>query len=190
MGITQDEVLAILRETGTIREGHFLLTSGRHSDRFLLMAQALQYPRHTERLCRALAEPFKGQRVDTVVGPAVGGIILAYEAARALGARAIFAEKSGEGAMALRRGFSLRAGERVLVVEDAVSTGGSVLKVIDLVRATGAVPLGVSIIADRTAGRLDLGLPLHALVSLDVQSWSPDSCPLCRAGVAVVRPKD
>ncbi|MBI3953323.1 MAG: orotate phosphoribosyltransferase [Chloroflexi bacterium] len=190
MTLTADEVLAILRDTGTLREGHFLLTSGRHSNRFLLLAQALQHPAQAERLCRALAEPFQGQRIETVIGPAVGGIILAFEVARALGARAIFAEKTGDGGMALRRGFALRPGERVLVVEDAVSTGGSVSRVIGLVRAAGALPLGASVIADRTGGRLDLGLPLRALVTLDIPSWSPAECPLCRAGTPLVQPKD
>ena len=190
MPLTPDEVQAILRDCGSLLDGHFLLTSGRHSNRFILLAQALQHPAQAERLCRALAEPFQGQGILTVMGPAVGGIILAFEVARALGARGFFAEKTAEGRMALRRGFALRPGERTLVVEDAVSTGGSVSQVIELVRAAGALALGVSVIADRTGGKLKLGLPLHTLLTLDIASWNAEECPLCRAGVPLARPKD
>ncbi|MCG0238295.1 MAG: orotate phosphoribosyltransferase [Firmicutes bacterium] len=184
-----DEVLAILRETGVIREGHFLLTSGMHSDRFLLLAQVLQYPRHAERLCREMAEPFREAGVEVVVGPAVGGIILAYEVARALGARAIFAEKVEGGGMALRRGFQLRPGERVLVVEDAISTGGSVRKVLDAIAPFGPEVVGVSALVDRTGGQVDFGVPTRAVLTLSVPAWPPEACPLCRAGVELVRPK-
>lgn len=189
MPMGRDEVLRILRETGTLMEGHFLLTSGRHSGQFLLFSQALQFPPVAERLCRAMAEPFREAAVETVIGPAMGGVILAYEVARALGVRAMFAEKAGDGSMALRRGFRLRPGERVLVVEDAVTTGGSVEKVLAVVRDAGGVPVGVSVIADRSAGAVDFGLPMRALVTLDIPSWLPADCPLCRQGLTLVRPK-
>lgn len=189
MPLARDEVLRLLRETGTLMEGHFLLTSGRHSGQFLLFSQALQCPPVAERLCQAMAEPFREAGVETVIGPAMGGVILAYEVARALRARAMFAEKAGDGSMALRRGFRLRPGERVLVVEDAVTTGGSVEKVLAVVRDAGGVPVGVSVVADRSAGAVDFGVPMHALVTLDIPSWLPADCPLCRQGLTLVRPK-
>lgn len=187
--IQPDEVLAILRETGVLREGHFLLTSGLHSDRFLLLAQVLQYPEHTERLCREMAAPFQGEGVEVVVGPAVGGVLLAYEVARALGARAIFAEKAEGGGMALRRGFQLRPGERVLVVEDAISTGGSVRKVLDAIAPYQPKVVGVSALVDRSGGAVDFGVPTRAVLTMTFPAWQPEECPLCRAGVELIRPK-
>lgn len=189
MPIRTEEVLDLLRETGTLLDGHFLLTSGLHSPQFLLFSQALQRPDVAGRICAAMAEPFQDAAVEVVVGPAIGGVILAYEVARALGARAMFAEKTGDGGMALRRGFRLGPGERVLVVEDAVTTGGSVRKVLDIVRAAGAEPVGVSVVADRSGGTVDFGVPTHALLTLDIPSWPPEACPLCRQGVELVRPK-
>ena len=180
--------LGRLKEWGVLREGHFLLTSGRHSNRFLLFAPAFSQPPAAEELGRAIAREFAGQGIETVVGPAMGGVILAHEVARALGARSIYAEKDGEG-MALKRGFALRPGERVLVVEDAVSTGGSVEKVLRICAQAQADIRGVGIIADRTGGKADLGVPLKALLTLEVPSWAPEECPLCRAGSALERPK-
>ncbi len=177
-----------LKVWGVLREGHFLLTSGRHSNRFLLFAPAFSQPSAAEELGRAIAEQFEGQEIETVVGPAMGGVILAHEVARALGVRSIYAEKAGEG-MALKRGFALRPGERVLVVEDAVSTGGSVQKVLDICEQARAAVQGVGIIADRTGGQVDLGVPLKALLTLEVPSYPADACPLCREGRPLERPK-
>ncbi|HEU4798352.1 MAG TPA: orotate phosphoribosyltransferase [bacterium] len=194
-----DEVLEILEASGAVRRGHFRLTSGLHSDLFLLCAQVIQYPKHTERLAEAMAGPFSDQRVQVVVGPALGGIILAYEVARVLGARAIFAEKTGAkkgeaetgaSAMALRRGFSLRPGERALVVEDALTTGGSIRNVIEVVRAHGAQVVGAAVLVDRSGGKIEHGVPLHALLSLEVQAWEPAQCPLCREHVPLIEPKE
>lgn len=195
-----DEVLETLEASGAVRRGHFRLTSGLHSDLFLLCAQVMQYPVHTERLAEELARPFSDQRVQVVVGPALGGIILAYEVARKLGARAIFAEKtgakklppenSGSSAMALRRGFVLRPGERALVVEDALTTGGSIRSVIEVVRAHGAQVVGAAVLVDRSGGKTDLGVPLHALLSLEVRAWEPTQCPLCREHVPLIEPKE
>ena len=195
MTLAPDAVLDILKASTAYREGHFLLTSGRHSGIFLLCAQALQYPQHTAALCQAMAEPFAGESIDAVVGPAVGGIILAYEVARALGQRtgryprALFTEKANGGGMALRRGFSLDRGERVLVVEDAVTTGGSVFKSLDVIRPLGVQVAGVSIIADRSGGAVHFGAPLHSLITLQIDSWEPGDCPLCRQGLPLTRPK-
>lgn len=195
-----DEVMDILEASGAVRRGHFRLTSGLHSDLFLLCAQVMQYPSHTARLAEAMARPFSDQRVEVVVGPAVGGIILAYEVARVLGARAMFAEKTGakklppentgSSAMALRRGFSLRPGERALVVEDALTTGGSIGNVIEVVRAQGGHVIGAAVLVDRSGGKTDLGVPLHALLRLEVRAWEPSQCPLCREHVPLLEPKE
>ncbi|MDQ7842253.1 MAG: orotate phosphoribosyltransferase [Armatimonadota bacterium] len=188
--MTPDEVLRILEAAGAVRRGHFLLTSGRHSDLFVLCAQVLQYPEQAARLAGAMAEPYARTRIDVVIGPAVGGIILAHEVARRLGARAVFAEKGGAEGMVLRRGFVLRRGERVLAVEDALTTGGSLRRVLELVRAAEAEIVGASVLVDRSGGRLDLGVPVRALLTLDVKAWEPEHCPLCRAGVALIEPKE
>lgn len=185
-----DEVMEILEATGAVRRGHFLLTSGLHSDLFLLCAQVMQYPARTGRLAEAMARRFSDHKVQVVVGPAVGGIILAYEVARVLGARAIFAEKAASGAMALRRGFSLQHGERTLVVEDALTTGGSTRKVIEVVRAHGAHVIGAAVLVDRSGGTIDLGVPLHALLPLEARAWDPAECPLCREHVPLIEPKE
>ncbi len=186
----EEEILGLLRSAGVYLEGHFRLTSGRHSPAFFLFSQAFQDPRVAERLGQAVAALFAGEGVEAVAGPALGGIILAHEVARALGVRSLYAEKV-EGGMAFRRGFRLRPGERVLVVEDAVTTGGSVRRVLDLVRAAGAVPVGVGAVVDRSGGGADFGaVPFRALARVDVPSYDPDGCPLCRAGIPLVAPKD
>lgn len=180
----------MLEASGAVRRGHFRLTSGLHSDLFLLCAQVMQYPDRTAQLAAALAERFAQQRVDVVAGPAVGGIILAYEVARQMGARAIFAEKSAAGSLVLRRGFAVQRGERVLVVEDALTTGGSLRQVIEVVRAQGAEVIGAAVLVDRSGGKVELGVPVQALLTLDVASWTPADCPLCRAGVPLTEPKE
>jgi len=188
-------VLSLLRATGSLLEGHFRLTSGRHSDRFFLMPHTFQHPAETERLCAGLAALFAADGVETVVGPATGGIILAYEVARQLGrltgrpVRAMFTEKTEDGGMALKRQWRLRAGERVLVVEDAVTTGGSVQKAIAAIRPYEPALVGVGCIVDRSGGQVDFGVPLRSLVQVAVDSWAPAECPLCRAGVPLVLPK-
>jgi len=184
------DVRAVLDRTGAVRRGHFLLTSGLHTDLFLLCAQVMQYPDELAPLAAAMAAPFRGEKAQVVVGPAVGGIILAYEVARQLGARGIFAERGGNGAMLWRRGFTVHAGERVLVVEDALTTGGSVRKVIEAVRAAGGEVVGVAALVDRSGGAVDLGVPMRALLTMRIDTWPPSDCPLCRAGVALVAPKD
>lgn len=186
---TEEEILQMLKETGVHMEGHFLLTSGRHSPAFFLFSQVFQHPRYAEALGRELARLFAGEGVATVIGPAMGGVILAHEVARALDCRAFFAEKA-EGGMAFKRGFAVRPGERVLIVEDAVTTGGSVKKVVGLVRAAGAEVVGIGAILDRSGGAVDFDqLPFRTLVHLDVPSYAPEDCPLCREGRPVVVPK-
>lgn len=195
MTLTQEELFAIFRETGALREGHFLLTSGRHSDRFFLMPHIFQFPEQTERVCEALATLCADMEVDTVVGPATGGIILAFGVARHLGLirgrspRAIFAEKTGDGTMALRRGWTLAKGERVLVVEDAITTGGSIMKTISAIAQYEPEIVGIGAICDRSGGTAPFPAPLRSLVTLTVDSWAPGECPLCQQGVKLVKPK-
>jgi len=178
----REAVTELLEKTGVIKKGHFLLTSGRHSSCFLQCSQLLQYPHYTAEIAALMAEPFKTHDVKTVIGPAMGGVVIAYETARVLGARAIFAEPF-VGKMILRRGFKIDPGEKVLVVEDAVTTGGSVQKVINLLLGLQAVPVGVSIIVDRSAGLVDFDRPSHALFSMDLP-------PLCQKGVPLEKPKN
>ncbi|MGE5653398.1 MAG: orotate phosphoribosyltransferase [Bacillota bacterium] len=187
---TQQQWLDRLVELGVLRQGHFLLTSGRHSDRFMLLSQLFQYPDACQEFADALAAKLPWQNIDVVIGPAMGGVILAYEVAKALkGPRAIYAEKTDGPEMALKRGFMLRPGERVVVVEDAISTGGSINKVIQLVRQSEAELVGAAALVDRTGGQIDLGIPFVSLISLTVESYASDSCPLCQAGLPLIKPK-
>jgi orotate phosphoribosyltransferase len=185
-----EDFRAILDRTGAVRRGHFLLTSGLHTDLFLLCAQVMQYPHELSPIASAMAAPFQAAAVEVVVGPAVGGIILAYEVARQLNVRGVFAEKSGTGRMVLRRGFTVRPGERALVVEDALTTGGSTRSVIDAVREAGAEIVGVVVLIDRSGGTVDFGVPLRSLLTMRIEAWPPSECPLCRAGVPLTVPKD
>lgn len=188
MDVTEEEAIRLFEEHGVIMRGHFQLTSGRHSPCFLQCSMIMQHPEHLENICRALAARVGQGRVDCVAGPAMGGVILAYEMARALRARAIYAEKSDAG-MEFRRGFRLDPGERCLVVEDVITTGGSATRVADLARAAGAEIAGVVALVDRSNGRVDLGVPLIALVRMDIPSYEPTDCPLCRGGIPLEFPK-
>ncbi len=183
--MSPDEVLDRLRRAGALLEGHFRLSSGLHSDRYLQCALLLQYPAEAAALGQALARRVAGLAPVTVVSPALGGVILGHEVARALGVRAIFAERH-DGALALRRGFTLAAGERVLVVEDVVTTGGSTRETMALVRAAGSEVVGVAALVDRGAAQFDV--PFHALLRLALPQYAPDRCPLCAQGVPLVKP--
>lgn len=185
--MTKEEVLKIFQDTGAMLTGHFKLTSGRHSNRYFQCAQVLQHPEHCGKLCAELARRFAGKQVETVVGPAMGGIIVSYEVARGVGARSIFAEREN-GTMSLRRGFTIRPGEKVLVVEDVITTGGSVAEVIELVRRSGGEVVGVGVLVNRSGGKADLGLPIEALLETSVESYDPEFCPLCREGIPAVKP--
>lgn len=179
--LSREEATDIFTESGALMEGHFKLTSGRHSNRYMQCAQVLQYPKYTERLAAHIAEKFKNEKIDFVIGPAMGGIIVAYEVARQLGVPGIFCERES-GRMALRRGFKLEPGQKVLVVEDVVTTGGSVVEVMDIVREAGAEVAGVAVLVDRSAGKVDFGVQTEAVLSMDIESWEADDCPLCKAG--------
>ncbi|MDD3652883.1 MAG: orotate phosphoribosyltransferase [Desulfotomaculaceae bacterium] len=185
--LTKDEIITIFQKTEAMLTGHFKLTSGLHSDRYFQCAMILQHPDHTGVLCGELARRFAGENISVVVGPAMGGIIVSYEVAHALGVRSIFTERE-EGVMKLRRGFFITPGEKVLVVEDVITTGGSVLEVIDLIRMLGGEVVGAGVLVDRSNGKIELGVRTEALLTTEVLSYSPDECPLCRQGLAVVKP--
>ncbi|MFZ5640739.1 MAG: orotate phosphoribosyltransferase [Bacillota bacterium] len=185
--LTQEEATEIFKKANALLTGHFKLTSGRHSNQYMQCAQVLQYPHYAAKLCADLAERFAGKKVDVVIGPAMGGIIVAYEVARALGVRAIFTERE-QGVMTLRRGFSIGKDEKVLVVEDVITTGGSVKEVIEVVKATGAEIVGVGVLVDRSNGRVEFGLPAEAVLRLDIKSYQPEECPLCKEGLPLVKP--
>lgn len=181
------EVLQLFRDTGALLEGHFQLTSGLHSRQYFQCARVLQYPQHAAALSETAAEAFGHDAVKVAIAPALGGIIVAHEAARLLGARALFAERQ-DGRMRLRRGFHIDSGDRVLVCEDVVTTGGSVQEVADLVRQAGGEVVGVFCIVDRSAGRADFGVPLVSAVQLAPETYPPEACPLCTAGLKVEKP--
>lgn len=187
--MTQERALQLFSEAGVLLEGHFRLTSGRHSNRYLQCAKIFRHPKYSEELCADLADKYRGKGVEIVVGPAMGAVQMAYEVSRALGCENFFTERGEDGKMTLRRGFTVNRGQKVLVVEDVVTTGGSVREVIDLVRAAGGEVIGVGSIVDRTGGKIDFGVPFQAVVSLNVESWEPQDCPLCKAGApAPVKP--
>ena len=186
MSLTENEVLAALKDAGAILHGHFQLTSGRHSDTYVQCARVLEDPALTTRLGVAMAESVSDRGVDLVASPAVGGIIIGFAAAQALGVRFIFSERQ-QGTMTFRRGFSVAPGERVLVVEDVVTTGGSVAEVIDLVRAAGGEVVAVSSIIDR-GGEKAFDAEFLPLLQLEVESMEPPACPQCAAGVPIDSP--
>ncbi|MDT8900771.1 orotate phosphoribosyltransferase [Anaeroselena agilis] len=179
-------VRKLLTDTGAVLEGHFLLTSGLHSPLYVEKFQVLQWPEHTARMCAALAERFRDAGIQVVVGPVTGGIILAHEVGKNLGTRAIFTEREN-GKMTLRRGFAIAPGEKVLVVEDIVTTGGSVHEVLEVVKEQGGEVAGVALLVDRSGGKADFGVRTEALLTLEVQTYQPDACPLCQAGVPITK---
>jgi len=185
---SKDEyLLKVFQQTGALQEGHFQLTSGLHSPRYLQCALVLQYPEYAEQVGQALAAYFKDEGIDLVIAPAVGGIIVAHETARALGVRALFTEREA-GVMTVRRGFSLRQGEQVLVVEDVVTTGGSTRETIEVVKNAGGLVAGAGSIVDRSGGAVDLGVRQHSILVLDVPVYDPSECPLCKQGTAATKP--
>lgn len=177
----QKEIYEIFKKSGALLEGHFLLTSGRHSNRYMQCAQVLKYPEYTEKLCGVIADAYRDRGVELVVGPAMGGIIVAYEVARQLGVPNIFAEREN-GKMALRRNFSIEKGQKVLVVEDVVTTGGSVLEVINIVKEAGGDVVGAGVLVDRSNGNVDLGVELVPVLSMEVVSYAAEDCPMCKNG--------
>jgi len=185
--VTSDSILDTFRRAGALLDGHFRLSSGLHSPGYLQCALVLQHPREAEALGAAIAERAAALRAEVVLSPALGGIVIGQEVGRALGVRAIFAERQ-DGVLTLRRGFALRAGERVLVVEDVVTTGGSTRETIEVARAAGAVVVAAAAIIDRSAGNQGLDVALYSLASLALPTYQPDSCPLCKQGLHITKP--
>lgn len=188
--MTEAEILEIFREHGALLEGHFILSSGLHSDRYIQCALVLQHPRIAEQLCSELGAKVRDLgigAVKAVAGPALGGVIVAHEVARALEARAVFTERQYN-VMALRRGFSFAPGEPTFVVEDVITTGGSTRETMDCVTKAGAKVVGVGALIDRSGGAAELRVPLTALVTLKVESFDTAKCPLCKSGLPAVKP--
>jgi orotate phosphoribosyltransferase len=184
---TSDTILNVFRRSGALLEGHFRLSSGLHSSGYLQCALVLQHPHEAEALGAALAEHVRPMRPEVVLSPALGGIVIGQEVGRALGVRAVFAERQ-DGLLMLRRGFALEPGERVLVVEDVVTTGGSTRETIDVARAAGAVVVAAAAIIDRSAGNQRLDVPFYSLASMTMPTYPQDACPLCAQGRPVTKP--
>jgi orotate phosphoribosyltransferase len=187
----RQQVLSIFKESGALLEGHFQLTSGLHSSQYFQCAKVLQYPKHATALCADIASRFSSRAIDLVMAPAMGGIVVGQEVGRLLNARTMFTERK-EGAMQLRRGFEIRNGERVLVCEDVVTTGGSVVEVIQIVKELGGKPVGVGYIVDRSGGKVQFELAeggmQHSVLQMDVVTYKPDACPLCKQGMPIEKP--
>ena len=188
----EDRVLDLFQQTGAYLQGHFRLTSGLHSPGYLQSALVLSHPAHAEKLGKMLASKLRalsgGQPYDVVVSPALGGLIIGHEVARALGLPFLFTERDADRKMSLRRGFSFAPGMRAVIVEDVITTGGSTKEVVDIVNASGAIAIAAGSIIDRSGGAADVGVPRAALETLTVPAWDPASCPLCAEGQPVVKP--
>jgi orotate phosphoribosyltransferase len=187
LDVSANVILDLFRRLGALLEGHFRLTSGLHSSGYLQCALVLQHPNEAAACGAAIAAQVRALGADAVLSPALGGIVIGHEVARALGVRAIFAERQ-DGVLTLRRGFALAPGERVLVVEDVVTTGGSTRETIEAARAAGAIAVGAAAIIDRSGGSQGLDVPFHALATIALPTYPPESCPLCAAGLPVVKP--
>jgi len=191
IAVTEDEILQHFRATNALLDGHFVLSSGLHSPTYLQCALALQKPADADRFARELVNRMALDRsiagVETVASPAIGGLVIGFAVAQAIGVRFIWTERQN-GEMTLRRGFSVRKGEKVLVVEDVITTGGSTRECMAALEQNGADIIAAASIVDRSAGRADVGVPRTSLVSLDVPSFEPTACPLCESGQPVVKP--
>ena len=194
MELTEREVLEIFQKSGALLSGHFRLSSGLHSGKYLQCALVLQYPDLAEKLCNQLASrlELRGSKIDAVISPAIGGIIVGQEVAKVLGCRAIFCERE-DGKMKLRRGFEIRKEERVVVVEDVITTGGSVKEIVEIVQGMGGKVEGIGVIVDRSKPSLSdelvtLNLPLNSLLRIDIETYSPEECPICKKGIPLQKP--
>jgi len=189
MIIKTEEVMKKFEQAGAIQKGHFKLTSGVHSDTYIQCAQVMQHPEFMHNLCSELGKKFRGDDIDVIVGPAIGGIIMAHVMARVLGpwVRAIFTEREN-GKMTLRRSFEIIQGEKVLVVEDVTTTGSSVREVMDIVRSREGKVVGVGVLIDRSGGKVDFGIKTEKLLTVDIKTYLPEECPLCKKGIPAVKP--
>lgn len=187
MELNKERILEIFRSSGALLEGHFQLTSGLHSPHYFQCAKVLQYPEHLHTFSQLIADRFKGRGVDLVISPAIGGIVVGTEVGRVLGVRTIFTERADK-IMQLRRGFEIKPGERILVVEDVVTTGGSVFEVIDVAKKAGGVIAGAACIVDRSNGTVKFEGTQTSILQMDVVTYQPAECPLCAAGSKAVKP--
>ena len=187
--INKDEIMRRFEEAGAIQKGHFKLTSGVHSDAYIQCAQIMQYPEFIHNLCSELGKKFKGEDIDVIVGPAMGAIIMSHVMAMVLGpwVRAIFTERE-DGKMTLRRSFEIKKGEKVLVVEDVTTTGSSAREVIDIVKSRQAEVVGVGALIDRSGGKVDFGIRYEKLLTIKMNTYEPDNCPLCKKGIPITKP--
>jgi orotate phosphoribosyltransferase len=183
-----ENVERIFEKAGAVLKGHFLLTSGLHSPVYWEKFQVLQYPEYTEKLCRLIADHFRKNRIQVVAGPTTGGVILAYEVGRQLGVRGIFAEKSEAGGREFRRGFRIEPGERVLIVDDIMTKGGSISDTIDAVKRLGGNIAGIGVLVDRSPEKVEFGIPFFSCHRTEVITYQPQHCPLCAAGIPLVKP--
>jgi orotate phosphoribosyltransferase len=180
------EILSLFKESQALLTGHFLLTSGRHSDVYYEKFTLLKNPAICTRICEAMADAFRSKKAQTVVGPTTGGIIIAYDVARYLGIESIYAEQGDKGRI-FKRGFSLDAGQKVIIVDDVLTTGKSVEEVIQLVKSYKAEIVGIGLLLDRSGGSVHFDYPVHALASVNAQSWDPSECPLCQQGMPLTQ---
>jgi orotate phosphoribosyltransferase len=185
--MTRDELLDLFRRSGALLEGHFRLTSGLHSPGYLQCALVLQHAPHAEALGRAISERVRDLRPTVVLSPALGGVVIGHEVGRAVGVRAIFAERQ-DGALMLRRGFMLAESDRVLIVEDVLTTGGSTKETMQVATAAGGRVVGAASIVDRSGGKATFDVPFAALLKIDLPTYEPDQCPLCARGMPVIKP--
>ncbi|NCS80185.1 MAG: orotate phosphoribosyltransferase [Ignavibacteria bacterium CG08_land_8_20_14_0_20_37_9] len=185
--LTEKELLEIFKKTEALLSGHFLLTSGRHSNVYFQCAKVLQYPEYNKNICAVIANHYAGFKIDTVIAPAIGGIVVGQEVARQLKKRFIFAEREDK-KLSLRRGFSIKKGERLLVCEDVVTTGGSVFEVINIINQSEAVPVGVGFIVDRSKGKVQFGVHQKSVISLEAISYEPENCHLCNENIPFIKP--
>jgi orotate phosphoribosyltransferase len=187
MALNENEILGIFRETGALLEGHFLLTSGKHSNVYFQCAKVLQFPDYTKQICELIAKQFESYEFETVIAPAMGGIIVGYEVARQLNKRFIFAEREDKN-LTLRRGFNLKENEKVLVCEDVITTGGSVYEVINIAKNHKANVIGVGAIVDRSGGKVKFDSPLFTTLQINADTYMPEDCILCRENIQLVKP--
>ncbi len=187
MGMSDSELVKAFAKAGALLTGHFRLRSGLHSDKFFQCALLFVDPKLGEKLCVTLAEKMRDVRADVVISPAVGGLLVGQELAKALGTKAIFADKEND-QMVLKRGFSITPGERVIIAEDVVTKGGRVQQTIDLVKSLGGIPVAVGIIADRSGGTAQFGIPFYSLIKLNLPTYDPQKCPLCDKGIPLTVP--
>lgn len=187
MAIKENKIIEMFKKTGALLTGHFRLSSGLHSGQYLQCALVLQCPEYAAKLGENIADKFRDKDITCVVGPALGGIIIAHEVAKALKARCIFGERTG-GKMTLRRGFKLNSDDKALIVEDVITTGKSIRELMDAIKVSGATIVGIGALADRSSKKIDFGCNIQSLIKVDIKTFPPDECPLCKEGIPLVKP--